>query len=228
MLTETDLCNESLAKTGGAGDQATGSGFISSIDDSDKISKACKTLLPVCRQKAITDLAAVGCPFRETVKYADLGAEAAEESLPEIGGWEYAFNLPTDCLAMSRLIDEDFASITERRTEYQYESILNKDKNGKILLTNNLTNTAQDSAFVEYAVDVASPAAFSLALKECIVVLLAAELCPMVGKDTKFRQSLLLEYEQLAKPNAKKYNQSQFNNYEQDEPENYLGGRDEG
>ncbi|MDD5328038.1 MAG: hypothetical protein PHY02_09555 [Phycisphaerae bacterium] len=225
MPTETEIANLAGGKIGGFGDQATAAGFIETINGTDKISKWCKTLLPECRKQAIIDLTIAGCPPREAIKYADLGAEVAEESLPEIGGWEYAFNLPSDCIAVSKLLDEDFTSTTEKRTEYQFETIVNKTNNGRLLLTNDLTNADGTGAFIEYVIDQTNPAAFSKTLKNCIVLLLAAELCPLVGKDPKLRNQLLIEYEQLTKPSAKKYNQSQFNNYAKSKPGDYFGGR---
>ena len=227
MPTDTDLCNLAAGKFGGFGDQTTGSGFITDINSAtDSNAKWCKILLPECRKKVITDLAIMDCPFRESVKYMDLGAEAADDDIPEIGGWLYAFSLPIDMLAMVAQINEDsLADSTVKRTKYRYETILNKNKNGKLLLTNDYSNTDEDSAFIQYAVDVSNPAGFSQALKECIVVLLAAELCPRVGKDEKKRQSLLIEYEQLFKPNAIVFNQSQYDNYTKDAPTNYFGER---
>jgi len=225
MATDTDLCNLSLLKLGGAGDQTTGVGLITDINGTDKISKQCKTLLPECRKRAISDLANIDCPFRETIKYADLGGEIADASLPEIGQYEYAFSIPADCLAMVAQINEDsLGNSVSPRIKYRYEIIANKNKNGRILLTNDLSNTDEDSAFIEYVIDIVNPAGFSQALKDCVVILLAAELW-IVGKDEKLKQQLLIEYEQLVKPNAKRFNQSQGNNYEKPKPENYKGGR---
>lgn len=217
-MTESDIANLSLAgKLGGDS--------IKDINGTDKISSLCRIQLPVCRKKAITDLASLGCPFRETVRYADLGNKLASDKLPEIGGWEYAFNLPGDCLAMVRQLDEDFTSNTAKRTEYRYETIANKDGNGKLFLTNDFSNSAGTSAFIEYSIDIPNPAGFSQVLIDCIVYSLAAELCPLIGKDTKFADNLLLKYEQIAIPKAKKYNQSQINNYAKETPPNFLGGR---
>lgn len=142
---------------------------------------------------------------------------------PEIGKYEYAFTLPSDFLCMSRLLNEIYYCQGKTR-EYQFETILNKDNTGYLLLTNELTNLAGTSVFIEYCIDQTNPALFSDAFAECFATVLAAELCPIVGKDIKTRQQMLLEYEQLSKPSAKGYNQSQFNNEAHVVP-NYLGGR---
>ncbi len=65
---------------------------------------------------------------------------------------------------------------------------------------------------------------FSPAFEECIATLLAAELCPIVGRDLETRQAILAEYKALTVPEAKNYNQSQYNTYSKAVP-NFLGGR---
>lgn len=232
-MTESDLANLAAIKIGGFGDQATGSGFIASIDGEDKISNWCKTLLPVCRQNTIVDLAIMDCPYRETIKYYDCGAALAGVSLPEIGQWAYAFNIPNNCLSLVAQINEDsLSNTTLPRKKYRCEPIANKTNNGRILLTNELSNHELDSAFIEYVADVTNVAAYSTPLINCIVILLASELCSYLNKDGKLRQSLLIEYEQLTKKNAMKFNQKQFNNYETTDTlytkkgrGSYLGGR---
>lgn len=225
MVGDTDLANLAFGKLGGAGDQTTGKGFIDDIDSDDRNSNWAKTLLPQCRRTSITDLAELDCPARESVRYADLGAKIDVLSLPEIGSWKYAFNIPLDCLALTGLIKESELSCDRSdRKKYPCDIIANKDESGKILLTNDLTNTNGTSAFIEYVIDVVNPAAFNQKLKSCIVTLLASELVPLCGKDSKMRAALLTEYETLCIPQAQAFNQSQIQNYEP-EVENYLGGR---
>lgn len=223
-MTETDIANRAAAKIGGFGDQATGSGIIASIDDPDKVSAWCKQLMPSCRRKAIIDLASSKAPFRETVKYADLGA--ALTSYPEIGSWDYAFNLPGDCLSVVRQISQDFVPAIDIY-EYLFEQIVSTTGNSKILLTNDLTNTDEDSAFIQYVIDQTNTNMFSEVLAECIATLLAAELCPILGKDLKTRQQMLLEYKTVCVPDARKYNQSQMCLETQNTNEDYRGGRNE-
>ena len=55
---------------------------ITNIDDAaDDTSIKCKLLLPLCRQKVVTDLAAQDAPFKETLKYADLGIDLKANDL---------------------------------------------------------------------------------------------------------------------------------------------------
>ena len=151
--------------------------------------------------------------------------------VPEIGAYQYAFSLPSDYFAMVRVTDETIATQGGVKTEYQFKTILNKDSNGLILLTNVLTNADADGAYIEYAIDPgntdAAAATFSEALVECIAQLLAAELCPIVGRDLKTRQALLAEYKKITVPDAKASNQSQANNRAK-EVGDYTAGRTSG
>ncbi len=230
-MTETDICNIALGKLSGAGDALNGNPFIGSINSRNKVSTFCKFTFPRVRRKSIVDLAARKSPFRETVRFLDLGAEL--DSTPEIGAYEHAFNLPEDHLAIVSQFDEDSIDIRfqpadynspEINITYQFETIANAAGNGTILLTNVLSNTARDSAFIEYVVDITSVNAFSENMIEVIATLLASELSPVVGRDIETRQAMLAEYEQLAIPNAIKANQTQLNNSARP-ISNYNGGR---
>ncbi|MFA6282438.1 MAG: hypothetical protein WCY05_08085 [Candidatus Omnitrophota bacterium] len=224
-MTETEIANLSLIKAGGAGDQAAGSGMISDINDTDQISSICRTLLPICRRKAIIDLAMAKSPFRESIRYKDLGTALADASLPEIGSWSYAYNLPTDAIAVFRQIDEAYQSdSTSDMVEYRFTTIANKAGTGSLFLTNNLSNADGDSAFIEYVIDVINPNVWSESLRNCVVTLLAAEACPMIGKKAEQRTTLLAEYKQLTAPEAKKFNASMLNNHAAVIPD-YKGGR---
>jgi hypothetical protein len=225
-MTNTEIANKALGKIGGAGDSETGTGFISDINSAtDKVAKQCATLLPQCIEKVIIDLASLQCPFRETLRYADLGAEVADEDLPETGEWIYAFNVPGDCLAIVTQFNEDSLGSDEVRTEYKFDKILNKGNSGLLLLTNNLTNTDGTSAFIDYVINQTNTVVFSMPFIECIATLLAAELCPLLGKKYEMRQTILIEYKQLSIPAAQTFNQSQFNNYAKT-VDSYLGGRE--
>lgn len=299
-----DIANNAGGKIGGFGDQVSGEALTTAAlltADADKVSKWINIKYPVIRKKIIKDFAAMKCPFRETLKFADLGDELKQYDVaistivssstvvtvttdkvhrrstgdtvylagilpeddtydiegtlitslngttptitvidttsfsldsvtgvdatwlheedtgivsyvPEIGQWNYAFNLPSDYFAMVRHCDESYTIKDGVRREYQYQTILNKDGDGLIMLTNDLTNAGADSAYIEYVIDQTTFTLFSPALEECIATLLAAELCPILGRNLEIRQRILIEYDQLAVPEAKRYNQSQFNN----------------
>lgn len=301
-----DIANNALGKIGGAGDQLNGEAFITAAlltANADKVSKWVNTKYPIIRKKILADFAAMQCPFRESLKFADLGDDLKEDDVdistivssggvvtvttdevhsrstgdtvfladikgtlvtslngttktitvvdttsftldsvtgtsswdhtedtgivsyvPEIGAWTYAFSLPSDYFAMVRHCDESYTTKDGVRKEYQYQPILNKDNDGLILLTNTLSNADADSAYIEYVIDQTGFTLFSSAFEECIATLLAAELCPIIGRNLEVRQRLLLEYDQFTVPNAKRFNQSQQNNSAKTVPD-YSGGR---
>ena len=128
---------------------------------------------------------------------------------PELGPWNYAFNLPSDYFALVRQTDElNYNQGGVRRT-YQSGLILNIDGDGFLFVTNSLTNCNGDSAYIEYTIDQATFAIFSTQYEECLAMMLAYEISPMVGKNTEFRQQLLIEYGRVTVPKAKRDNESQ-------------------
>jgi hypothetical protein len=144
--------------------------------------------------------------------------------VPEIGAWNYAFKLPSDYFAAVRQTDESLATTGGVKTKYQFKAILNRDGDGFLWLTNDLTNNDGDSAYIEYCIDQTTFTLFSPGLEESIAMLLAAELCPNLGRNLETRQQLLLEYKQLTVKEAKRNNQSQLDTTAH-VPSNYLGGR---
>lgn len=81
ITTAVELVNIALAKFGGAGDQTNPTGKITSLSDTDPISSWCNSQLPVYRQTAILDMASVGAPFRETLKFANLGDDLKQQDV---------------------------------------------------------------------------------------------------------------------------------------------------
>jgi hypothetical protein len=233
MPTETDICNYAGGKIGGFGETESASAFISSINGRDKVSAWCKLNFPRVRRKAISDLAAKKCPFRETLRFADLGGAIVAAERPELGAYDYAFNLPGNCIAVINQFDED--SIATRyqpadyvpaktNINYQWETIASKDGTSPILVTNVLSNTAGTSAFISYVIDITNVNAFSEDLIECIAYLLASRVCPVVGRDIKTSDNMMLKYLEVAIPDARRANQTQFNNSARSITD-YKGGR---
>lgn len=224
MPSETDIANLALTELGGAGDQGSGSGLISSINGSDRVSVACKLQFPRVRRTVIADLADSGTPFKEALKYAVLGAEVTPSI--ETGGWGHAFSVPGDNLKVCKQIPQDFrttqTSITDVPKEYRFE-ILWQDTT-KILLTNNLTSSDGLSAFIQYAFDQKNPGTFSEVMINCIATLLASRLAPTQGKDGDVAAELLAKYKLVRVPEAMAYNQSQDNRTVRDIGD-YKGGR---
>jgi len=143
---------------------------------------------------------------------------------PEMGAYQYAFTLPSDFYVLVRQTDEVYTVLEGVQQEYQCKKILNRDGDGLILLTNDLTNEGGDSAYIEYCIDQETFTLFSPAFEECIAMLLAVELCPILGRDLETRQKLLVEYKKITIPDAKRFNQSQLNNHSRIIPD-YSGGR---
>lgn len=144
--------------------------------------------------------------------------------VPEIGPYEFAFPLPSDYLAAIRQTDETIATQGGVKTEYQFLPILNKDEDGFLWLTNHKTNDDADSAYIEYCIDQTTFALFSPGFEEALAMLLAAELCPNLGRDEEVRQRLLAEYRAFTISESKRNNLSQYDN-EAHVPANYRGGR---
>ena len=226
MPTDTDIANIALAKGGGAGDQESGTGIIGSIDGSDRVSARCKLLLPVVRRRVFVDLFDLKAPFKESLRYADLGAENAAPG--EVGGWEYAFNVPKDSLGVFKQINEDFvttqSSITDRPIEYRFD--VKWEDAVQILLTDTLSNSDEDSAYIRYVFDQKNAGTYSEPLINCIATLLASELAPTIGLTDEKRQTLLAEYKTVCIPEAKKHNLAQYNSFSRT-IQNYKGGRSE-
>ena len=227
-MTETDIANIALGKIGGAGDQISGNAFLSSIDDTDKVSLWVNTQFPYVRQLVITDLAIAKCPFREATKFADLGAALVAASAPEMGQWQYAFNLPGDYLSMVRQFNENY--MQDRHLpehERKFEVVPNKNTDGLVLLTNDLTNVvdagSSDSAYIEYSFDLTNTGIWSTALVDCVATRLAAEAAPIISKPD-LRTPMLAEYDNFIVPQAQAFNRSQSNNNAR-KIHNYLGGR---
>lgn len=217
-MTETDICNLALGKLGGAGDALDGNAFIPDINGSDKVSSWCKLAFPRIRRRVILDLATKNAPFRSTVRFLDLGTQL--ETTSEIGEWCFAFTLPGECLQVVSQFDENrIAARTQPRPyqvrsqiEYQWEMVADVAGSGKVLLTNTLSNTDRDSAFVELIIDTPKTGGFTEEMIDCIATLLASEVAPVIGRDMEASNIMLAKYEQVVRPNAQAANQMGFNN----------------
>ena len=231
-MTETDISNLALGKLGGAGEVLGGNAFIDSIDGTDKVSSWCKLAFPRIRRRVITELAVVGAPFRSTVRFLDLGAAIADASLPEIGNYSYAFNLPNTVLAVVRQFNEDVIASRDRRAyratetevNYQWEVMANLAGTGKILVTDTLSNADQDSAFIEHVIDTPATGGFTEGMVDCIATLLASEVAPVVGREMDASDRMLMRYERVVKKNAIRENLAGFNHSAR-QTTNYRGGR---
>lgn len=232
MATETEIYNLALGKVGGAGDVNNGNAFIASIDGTDLVSAWGKLAFPRVRRRVISDLATSLAPFRSTVRFADLSAALTEGETPEIGAYTHAFNLPGDCLTVVRQFLEDAIATRDRRAyresaievNFQWDVVANKAGSGKILLTDTLSNSDVNSAFIEHVIDTPNTGGFTEGMIDCIATLLASEVCPVIGRDIDTADRMLLKYEQISKPFATRENLAGFNHAARTKS-NYRGGR---
>jgi len=201
--TETTVANLALGKIGGAGDQESGTGLIQSINGTDRISTRCKFLLPSVRRRVFSDLFEAKVYPAEATEFYDMGAQFTPTI--KIAGWTYAFTVPPNTIGIRRQILEEVStiqySITDKVLEYPFKIVWQDTT--KLLLTNNLTNTALDSAFTERVFDQTNPATWNEKLLDAVATLLGAELVPTVGAVEEARVNLLLEYDRLVLPKAK-------------------------
>lgn len=136
---------------------------------------------------------------------------------PEMGPYTYAFDLPTDCIAVVRVTDEVFTSDEDTRREYRFDVIRNRDNTGDVILTNELTNSDGDGIYLEYAFDptasilesVATP--FGTHVVDAIATFLSSDLAPVTGRNTDMALAMLAMYKNQALPDAIAFNQSQGN-----------------
>ena len=130
---------------------------------------------------------------------------------PEMGPWTYAYDLPSACIAVIRVTDEIYYGTGLTRTDYQFDTILNRDGDGLIILTNNLTNSDGDGIYIEYAIDQTTTTLYPHEMDNLIAVYFASKIAPVVGRNSEERRKFLLEYEQLAIRNAAGFNNTQYN-----------------
>lgn len=304
ITTALELANLALGKFGGAGDQISASGQLANLSGTDQVTTQVNTYLPICRQRAILDLASLGSPFRETAKKADLGDDLKANDIgiatltgdgatmtvttseahgrstgntvfladlegasdivalnatlktitvtsttaftfagtatgthtadsgiisdcPEIDPWEYAFNLPSDFLGLVGQKDtDDTLKKNMLLNHFPNDIILNRAGSGLILLTNSYSNKEGDSAYIEYVIDQTTYSLWTAGLVECATLLLAAELCPVVGRDSKESFFFRKQYLDVAVPNAARHNGLRTN-LNTKTVGDFLGGRSE-
>lgn len=141
-------------------------------------------------------------------------------TLPEIGHWLYAFDLPSECIAVVRQTN----GWPTDDNLYPFETIANIDDDGQLFLTNSLSNQTGDGAFIEYVIDQSTVTRMSSPFINCYTTWLAAELCPVVGKDIETRKRMLIEYDFICVPQALSYCGMQKNRLAKNKTD-FLGGR---
>jgi len=187
-VSNTGICNWALAKVGGSDTTRRISAYSSTTD---RIAQMCRDVYPYCRRSTIARFKWV-----DLMEFEDLGAALSGSSLIAGADWEYQFNLPSDCLYVIRMVDED-----DRTTEYEYEV-----KQGR-LLTDSLCNSDGDSAYIEYVKNEGNAGEFAPLFIEALATKLASELAPTLNPE--WTEALITQFERLALPLAKAANQAQ-------------------
>jgi len=149
---------------------------------------------------------------------------------PEMGPWAYAFDKPSDCLTPYRVTDESYGTDETTRHEYRYDLIRNKDNDGDLILTNELTNADADGIYFEFVfnpttyLDESDATPFNVVVVDAIATILASYLAPTCGRNTDVALAMLTMYKNQALPDAIAFNQSQINKTAV-APSNFRGGR---
>jgi hypothetical protein len=147
-------------------------------------------------------------------------AECDESSFTgEKGQWQYVFDLPSNCLMVTKMIDQSDHSV-----KYEYEI-----KQG-YLFANSYSNSGGDKAYIEYIKNETDANTFEAETVDALVTKIAAGLAPMeVGGELGWQisRNLTQEYETLILPKSKGINQSmQYDNQTADTNiYSWLGGR---
>ena len=187
----TALANRMFTKLGGA----RGDLFIDDIDDTDdENAVTAKRIYAQVRNEVLQRW-----PFNECREFADLGAEVTGL---EMADWDYAFALPSDCIALVAQIDEE-------NSTKKFKSEVRKG----YLFTRDYSNADGTSAYIDYIKKVTDADDYSPALFEAIATKWAAELAPI--HKPEMIEILKREFEYLVLPNAEAANQSE--QYDDDE-----------
>lgn len=187
MDTNANMCNYALDKIGSA-KQVTAAQLTA---NTVPLAKTCKRLYPQVYKEVLKR-----ADWPEATKYAEL--TETEDSV-EKGDWEYAFDLPNDYLGRAHLILEEYHRSTKPRHLIEFDKKIIQE----YLLCNELTNSDDDAAYIQYIYNLTDVTKFNDLLVEAVALKLGAELATSVLKDKGARRvQLLQEYEDLVLPLA--------------------------
>lgn len=152
--TEADICNLALIQVA--------ANLITTLADSDTSDEAqlCRRLFPL-----IKDICLTRWEWNGVTKFAGLGG-ARDDDDQEQADWAFVFNLPDDCMQV-------VAQIAEGNHKKKFAYIVK----GRQLYTNDLSNNAGDSAYIDY-ISISDVSKFSPQLIEYIALKLAIALAP--------------------------------------------------
>ena len=159
-LTETSICNMSLAKLG-----AKKIPVGQTVDDSATLEAVqCRVHYEQTRNSLLRSY---------WWRFASARVELVVTDTPDFE-WDYAFDLPDDFLAMKSIYENRFSN----------ENIRSYALEGKKLLTN------ESEMFIRYIKKVADVAEFDSLFVEVFVLQLALKLTSLAGATPKIRESL--------------------------------------
>lgn len=171
---ETDICNLALFKYGDK--------RIDDINEGSTEANTCKVLYPQLRDYLIARH-----PWNFAMTRADISAQLATTPAFE---WDYAYQLPNDCLRVWELYGTD--------SEWVVES-------GE-LLTNQ-----DEEIYIRYIKQVTTTGKFSQPFVISLSVLMAAELSAKLSADKDRRLALLREVDEVWIPRAMSLNAMESN-----------------
>jgi hypothetical protein len=213
MSSEVEICNLALSDIRG--------GSINSLTEGSLQAQTCKLKYPILRDRLLTE----GWGFNRKIR-------ALSVLTTEIFNWAYAYQYPTDCLkihrlvgaheellnadagVVSRLLDSQLLPLKDLRPQVPYE-VFNFD--------NNKTIGANESELrIDYAVKVTDPNLFTDDFVMALAMLLSAHLAiPIVGAETgrQFRNDNLQLYKEylnaaLANDLNDQYNEPPLSEFE--------------
>lgn len=189
---ETQICNLALIKFG----EKT----INSLEDDTKEGRACKALYPLLREQMLS-----AHPWNFAMARADISAQLSDT--PAFG-YDYAYQLPSDCLRVWELYDQ-YADTTSARVWYSQSQLsknvsISEDEwevEGRELLTDRSENI-----YIRYIKDVTVTGHFPSMFVECLALRLAAELAVKLAESKSMRAELLNELDKVALPEARRLN----------------------
>jgi hypothetical protein len=189
----TALCNLAFIKLGGAAKTIR----LSSYFEETANALLCQQLWPQVRKEVLIRGGKAGVNWEEASVYAELGEDLADTTTIEMADWTYIFALPSDCLRVIMQTAED-----ARTAEYECEVLQGH------LLTDTLSNTDEDTAFIKYIYDNDDITTYSPTLYAAMICKMAAEMAPVIVNSDR-RNQLLEEFETLVLSLAGGKNQSQ-------------------
>ena len=192
MASETEICNLALIKYGDR--------LITSINDDSKEGRACKVLFPLMRDEML-----YAHPWNFAMRRVDITGSI---STSPIFGYDYAYQLPPDCLRVWELYDPYTDSTATRiwYSEGQLDKINVVTEETWEVERDQLLTDREEDIFIRYVIQVTESGYFNPAFSNCLATRLAAELAVKLAKSRSMRTELLQELDSVVLPEARRLN----------------------